>query len=140
VRTLTSSRAVLRPDLAATQRDPDGAVKQREPPAKHRNDSRPAQATTALLDRRRPAALPRPASPHPRKQHKRPKSRLAATKDGVRSLTEQLQVDRDEALQLLAAARAHLSPAALRELVDRPADTSHLGLGALPPHADDGDT
>jgi hypothetical protein len=58
----------------------------------------------------------------------------------VRSLTEQLQVDRDEALQLLAAARAHLSPAAPRELVDRPADTSDLGLGALPPHADDGDT
>jgi hypothetical protein len=64
---------------------------------------------------------------------------LGATQNGVRSLSEHLQVSLDEAHELIAAARAHLPPATLREL-DRPVDTSELGLGALDPRADDGHT
>ena len=63
---------------------------------------------------------------------------LGATPNGVRSLSEQLDVDLDEAQRLLAAARAHLSPAARREL-DQPADTSDYGLGVLPPETDNSD-
>jgi hypothetical protein len=63
---------------------------------------------------------------------------LGATTNGVRSLSEQLDVDLDEAQRLLAAARAHLSPAAQREL-DQPADTSDFGLGVLPPEMDNSD-
>ena len=57
---------------------------------------------------------------------------LGATGKGLQSLSEQLQVDIDEARQLYMAARDQLSPAALREL-DQPADTSNFGLGVLPP-------
>lgn len=57
---------------------------------------------------------------------------LGATPNGVRSLSEQLGVDLDKAQQLLAAARAHLSPSVRGEL-DQPADTSEFGLGVLPP-------
>jgi hypothetical protein len=64
---------------------------------------------------------------------------LGATPNGLRSLSEQLNVDLDEAQQLLAAARARLSPAARREM-DQPADTSDLGLGVLPPDTDNGDS
>ena len=63
---------------------------------------------------------------------------LGATPNGVRSLSEQLQVDLDEAQQLMAAARAHLSSSARREL-DQPADTSEFGLGVLPPEAENSD-
>jgi hypothetical protein len=38
---------------------PVGAIKQRKPPANHKSGSRPAPATEALFDRRRPGALPR---------------------------------------------------------------------------------
>jgi hypothetical protein len=57
---------------------------------------------------------------------------LAATERGLRSLSEQLQVDIEEARRLYLAARDQLSPAARREL-DQPADTSDFGRGALPP-------
>lgn len=57
---------------------------------------------------------------------------LAATERGLRSLSEQLQVDIEQARQLYLAARDQLSPAARREL-DQPADTSDFGRGALPP-------
>lgn len=57
---------------------------------------------------------------------------LAATERGLRSLSEQLQVDIEQARQLYLAARDQLSPAARRDL-DQPADTSDFGRGALPP-------
>ena len=57
---------------------------------------------------------------------------VAATKKGLQSLSEQLQVDIEEARRLYLAARDQLSPAARREL-DQPADTSDFGRGALPP-------
>ena len=57
---------------------------------------------------------------------------LAATEKGLRSLSEQLQVDIEEARQLYLAARDRLSPEARREL-DRPADTRDFGRGARPP-------
>ena len=45
------------------------AVKQRKPAANRRNDSRPAAAIEALLDRCRPAALPRHAPVTPPTEH-----------------------------------------------------------------------
>ena len=64
---------------------------------------------------------------------------LAATERGLRSLSEQLQVDIEEARRLYLAARDQLSPAARREL-DQPADTSDFGRGALPPGNAEADT
>ena len=57
---------------------------------------------------------------------------LAATEKGLQSLSEQLQVDIEEARQLYLAARDRLSPEARREL-DQPADTRDFGRGARPP-------
>ena len=57
---------------------------------------------------------------------------LAATENGLQSLSEQLQVDIEEARQLYLAARDRLSPEVRREL-DRPADTRDFGSGARPP-------
>jgi hypothetical protein len=57
---------------------------------------------------------------------------LGATEKGLQSLSQQLQVDIEEARQLYLAARAQLSPEARKEL-DQPADTSDFGRGALPP-------
>jgi hypothetical protein len=57
---------------------------------------------------------------------------LAATDNGLKSLSEQLQVDIEEARQLCLAARYRLSPEARQEL-DQPADTRNFGLGVLPP-------
>jgi hypothetical protein len=57
---------------------------------------------------------------------------IAATEQGLQSLSQQLQVDIEEARQLSAAARDRLSPEARREF-DQPADTTDFGRGALPP-------
>jgi hypothetical protein len=57
---------------------------------------------------------------------------VAATKQGLQSLSEQLQVNIEEARQLYLAARDGLPPEARQEL-DQPADTTDLGRGALPP-------
>ena len=63
---------------------------------------------------------------------------LGATDGGVRAISEQLQVELAKAKELLDAARARL-PAALRDELDRPADTSDFGLGVLPPPTGDND-
>jgi hypothetical protein len=57
---------------------------------------------------------------------------IAATEEGLQSLSEQLQVDIEEARQLCSAARDRLPPEARQEL-DQPADTTDFGRGALPP-------
>ena len=57
---------------------------------------------------------------------------LGATEKGLQSLSEQLNVDIEEARQLYSAARDRLSPEVRREL-DRPADTRDFGRGARPP-------
>jgi hypothetical protein len=57
---------------------------------------------------------------------------VAATEKGLQSLSEQLQVDIEEARQLCMAARDRLSPEARRKL-DQPADTKDFGRGARPP-------
>jgi hypothetical protein len=57
---------------------------------------------------------------------------VGATQEGLQSLSEQLQVDFEEARQLYLAARDRLSPEARQEL-DQPADTTDFGRGALPP-------
>jgi hypothetical protein len=58
----------------------------------------------------------------------------------LQSLSQQLQVDIEEARQLYLSARDRLSPEARREL-DQPADTRDFGLGVLPPPANaEGDT
>jgi hypothetical protein len=65
---------------------------------------------------------------------------LAATENGLQSLSEQLQVDKEEARQLYLAARNRLSPEA-RQALDQPADTRDFGLGVLPPSGNaEGDT
>jgi hypothetical protein len=65
---------------------------------------------------------------------------LAATEKGLQSLSQQLEVDIEEARQLYLAARDRLSPEARREL-DQPADTRDFGRGALPPPGNaEGDT
>jgi hypothetical protein len=72
VRTLPSTSRALRPTSLPTSTARTALSTQREPAAKHYNDSRTPTATKALLDRRRLAALPALSpSPNPRKQHKR---------------------------------------------------------------------
>jgi len=61
---------------------------------------------------------------------------LSATEEGLRSLSEQLDVPVDEALQLVELARAHLSPAR-RAAVEQPVDTTEYGLGARHPREQD---
>jgi hypothetical protein len=57
---------------------------------------------------------------------------IASTEEGLRSIAEQLQTDPATAARLVDAARAKL-PEATRRALDRPADTSEFGRGALPP-------
>ena len=57
---------------------------------------------------------------------------LAATRDGIRSLAEQLGVPQDEAQRLVEAARSELAPATRAEM-EKAVDTRERGLGVLPP-------
>jgi hypothetical protein len=57
---------------------------------------------------------------------------LGATRNGIRSLAEQLEVSEDEARGLVEAARAKLAPATRADL-EKAVDTSEYGLGVLPP-------
>ena len=57
---------------------------------------------------------------------------IAHTTSGLQSIAAQLQTDLGRTRTLVSAARAKLPEATRREL-ERPADTSDLGLGALPP-------
>ena len=59
-------------------------------------------------------------------------SALGATEGGVRSLSEQLDTSEEEVRRLIDSARAVLPPAVRAEL-ERAADTSDYGLGALRP-------
>ena len=57
---------------------------------------------------------------------------ISATENGLRSLSEQLHVPTEETGHLVDLARAQLPPETRAEM-ERPADTSEYGLGALPP-------
>jgi len=57
---------------------------------------------------------------------------IAHTKRGMQSIAELLETDLGKTRKLVGVARAKLPEATRREL-DHPADTSDLGLGALPP-------
>jgi hypothetical protein len=57
---------------------------------------------------------------------------LSATANGVRSLSEQLQVSTEEAQRLVELARKKLPPATRAEL-EQPVNTSDFGLGAVRP-------
>ena len=52
---------------------------------------------------------------------------LGATDDGVRAISEELHVELADAQELLDAARADL-PAATRDELDRPAETTDFGV------------
>jgi hypothetical protein len=56
---------------------------------------------------------------------------IAATSEGVRTLTKHLGITEQHMRQLLDSARAALPPAVTAEL--ERVDTSQYGLGALPP-------
>jgi hypothetical protein len=57
---------------------------------------------------------------------------LSATEGGMRSLAEQLNTSEEEVSSLVDSARAALPPSVRSEL-ERAADTSDYGLGALRP-------
>lgn len=57
---------------------------------------------------------------------------LAATAQGIRSLSEQLKISEEETRGLVESARKALSPAALTEM-EKAVDTREYGLGVLPP-------
>ena len=61
---------------------------------------------------------------------------LSATDGGLRSLSEALEVDEDEARRLVEAARAKLTPARRAEM-EEGVDTGEYGLGVLPPREED---
>ena len=66
-----------RPDLVAKQRGTAAAVKQRQPRYEQPKRSTHSLQPPALLDDDDGRATPRPRSPHPRKQQKRPISRTS---------------------------------------------------------------
>jgi len=60
---------------------------------------------------------------------------IAATSDGIHSLTEQLDLSENDVRQLVESARASLTSEELSEL-EAPVDTGEFGLGAQPPPED----
>lgn len=58
---------------------------------------------------------------------------ISATSGGIRSLAEQLGVSEDKGRQLVAAARAQLTPDTRAEM-EKSTDVEQRGLGVLPPH------
>ena len=60
---------------------------------------------------------------------------LSATDDGLRSISEQLQVSQGEAKRLVELARSALAPDVRAQMEER-VDTSNYGLGARRPSDD----